>query len=177
MLEVYLILRLMGHSVGFSSALAIEGLNKLVNVIGMINPGNTGTFEGGNMLFARLVGITGTAGLTLALIRRVRALFWTAVGAICAVMLPGSARHENRKVRHDADRTEHGYTAIILAQLIPAYALLARVGELRCCCARFWERERRARGGSPWSSTVPRRCSSAMSCNARGAFPTMSSGT
>ena len=129
-LEVYLVLRLMGHSVGFSSALAIEGLNKLLNVIGMINPGNTGTFEGGNMLFARLVGFTGTAGLTLALIRRVRALFWTAVGAICAVMLPGSARRENRKVQHDADRTEHGYTAIILAQLTPAYALLARVGAL-----------------------------------------------
>jgi phosphatidylglycerophosphate synthase len=129
-LEVYLILRLMGHSVGFSSALAMEGLNKLVNVIGMINPGNTGTFEGGNMLFAKLVGITGTAGLTLALIRRVRALFWTAVGAICAVMLPGSARHENRKTQHDAKGTEHGYTAIILAQRTPAYALLARVGEL-----------------------------------------------
>ena len=57
-LEVYLILRLMGHSVGFSSALAIEGLTKLVNVIGMINPGNTGTYEGGNMLFAKLVGVS-----------------------------------------------------------------------------------------------------------------------
>ena len=129
-LEVYLILRLMGHSVGFSAALAIEGLTKLVNVIGMINPGNTGTYEGGNMLFAKLVGVTGTAGLTLALIRRVRALFWTAVGAICAVMLPGSARRENRKVENDADRTEHGHTAVILAQQIPAHAILARVGEL-----------------------------------------------
>src|ERR1035441_5132910 len=101
----------MGHAVGFSSALAIEGLTKLVNVIGMINPGNAGTFEGGNMLFAKLVGVTGTAGLTLALIRRVRALFWTAVGAICAVMLPGSARparREKRNVADNADRKEHG---------------------------------------------------------------------
>ena len=57
MLEVYLILRLMGHSSGLSAALAIEGLTKLVNVIGMINPGNTGTYEGGNMLFARLLGL------------------------------------------------------------------------------------------------------------------------
>ena len=178
-LEVYLILRLMGHSVGFSSALAIEGLTKLVNVIGMINPGNAGTYEGGNMLFAKLVGLTGTAGLTLALIRRVRALFWAAVGAICAVMLPGSARRENRKVQHDADRAEHGHTAIILAQRnprpIPFWRAWARS---RCCCARFWERKRRARGGSSWSSTagcgaaVPRRAAA----YADG-FPTMSSGT
>src|ERR1039457_1189944 len=129
-LEVYLILRLMGHAVGFSSALAIEGLTKLVNVIGMINPGNAGTFEGGNMLFAKLVGVTGTAGLTLALIRRVRALFWTAVGAICAVMLPGSARREKRNVADNADRKEHGYTAVILSQFAPAYSILERVGEL-----------------------------------------------
>ena len=128
--EVYLVLRLMGHAVGVSSALAIEGLNKLVNVIGMINPGNAGTFEGGNMLFAQLVGMSGTAGLTLALIRRVRALFWAAVGAICAVMLPGSARREKRKVQDNADRTEHGYTAIILAQGLPTDSLLARVGAL-----------------------------------------------
>ena len=129
-LEVYLVLRMMGHAAGLSSALAIEGLTKLVNVIGMINPGNTGTFEGGNMLFAKLVGFTGTAGLTLALIRRVRALFWTAVGALCAVMLPGSARRGNRKVQDSADPAGHGHAAIILAQATPADSLLARVGAL-----------------------------------------------
>ena len=129
-LEVYLVLRLMGHAAGFSSALAIEGLNKLVNVIGMINPGNTGTFEGGNMLFAKLVGFTGTAGLTLALIRRVRALFWSAVGAICAVMLPGSARRERPKTRGAANPAPHDHAAIILAQATPVESLLARVGEL-----------------------------------------------
>jgi len=129
-LEVYLVLRLMGHLVGFSSALAIEGLTKLVNVIGMINPGNAGTYEGGNMLFAKLVGVTGTAGLTLGLIRRVRALFWAAVGAIWAVMLPGSKQRGKRKLPDTAPRTDHGYTAIILAQGVKADFILARVGAL-----------------------------------------------
>ena len=32
------------------------------------------------MLLAKMVGMGGTAGLTLGLIRRVRALFWAAVG-------------------------------------------------------------------------------------------------
>jgi phosphatidylglycerophosphate synthase/uncharacterized membrane protein YbhN (UPF0104 family) len=128
--EVYLILWLMGLPVGFSAALAIEGLTKLVNVIGMINPGNAGTFEGGNMLSAKLVGMGGAAGLTLGLIRRVRALFWAAVGAICAAMLSGSRRTEKPKIQETADRTEHGYTAIILGPGVPADSLLARVGAL-----------------------------------------------
>jgi len=128
-LEVFLILRLMGHSAGFTSALAIEGLTKLVNVIGMINPGNAGTYEGGNMLFARLVAMSGTAGLTLALIRRMRALFWAATGAICAVMLPASARREGRQARR-VDTAGHGHTAVILAHSVPANYMLARVGKL-----------------------------------------------
>ena len=127
-LEVYLILRLMGRPAGIFSALAIEGLTKLVNVIGMINPGNAGTYEGGNMLFARLLAMSGTAGLTLALIRRVRALFWASVGAICAVMLPRTAPRAQRK---NLDTTvEQGHTAIIMGQGIPVEFLLARVGEL-----------------------------------------------
>ena len=124
--EVFLVLRLMGQTVGLCSALAIEGLTKLVNVVGMINPGNAGTYEGGNMLFARLVSISGTAGLTLALIRRIRALFWAAIGAICAVLVPGSARQE----KQTADTPEHRHTAVILAHSVPASSLLARVGEL-----------------------------------------------
>ena len=72
-----------------------------------------------------------TAGLTLALIRRVRALFWAAVGAICAVMLPGSARRDKSlNCGSTADRTEHGDAAVILAQGVPADSVLVRVGEL-----------------------------------------------
>jgi hypothetical protein len=92
--EVYLILWFMGRHANFSSALAIEGFTKLVNVIGMINPGNGGTYEGGNMLLAKLAGMGATAGLTLGLIRRVRALFWTAAGAICAA---GQAEGPDRR--------------------------------------------------------------------------------
>ena len=129
-LEVYLILRLMGRTAGLSSALAIEGLTKLVNVIGMINPGNTGTYEGGNMLFARLLAMSATAGLTLALIRRVRALFWAAVGAICAVTLPGSARRAERNIQDTSGPDQHGHAAIIMAQAIPIDSIFARVGAL-----------------------------------------------
>ena len=128
--EVYLILRLMGYHAGFTSALAIEGLTKLVNVIGMINPGNAGTYEGGNMLLARLASAGATAGLTLGLIRRVRALFWAGAGAFCAVTLSGSARQQKPELRKPADLDSHGGAAVILAQGVPAESVLMRVGAL-----------------------------------------------
>jgi len=60
--------------------LAIEALTKLVNIAGTFNPGNIGTYEGGNMLIVKMFGLTGATGLTLAFMRRLRAIFWAAVG-------------------------------------------------------------------------------------------------
>jgi len=130
LLEVFMILRFMGFRTGFLSALFIEGLTKLLSVIGMVNPGNVGTFEGGNMLLAKVVGIGGAAGLTLGLIRRVRALFWAAVGVICAVIPPGLSRREKPKAQDTPHTAPHGHTAIILGQGVPADSILARVGAL-----------------------------------------------
>ena len=47
----------------------------MINLVGAINPGNFGTYEGGNILIAKIFGVTSTAGLTLALCRRVRIVF------------------------------------------------------------------------------------------------------
>jgi uncharacterized protein (TIRG00374 family) len=85
--EVYLILLLLGAKVSLFGALAIEALTKLVNIAGTFNPGNIGTYEGGNMLIVKMFGLTGATGLTLALVRRLRALFWAAMGGLCLVVL------------------------------------------------------------------------------------------
>jgi hypothetical protein len=86
-LEVYLILRFMGAGVGVVSAFALEGLTKVINLVGVLSPGNLGTYEGGNMLIANMFGVTGTAGLTLALCRRARAIFWAGVGVTCMTVM------------------------------------------------------------------------------------------
>jgi uncharacterized membrane protein YbhN (UPF0104 family) len=83
--EVYLILLFLGVQVSFVGALILESLTKLINVIGAINPGNLGTYEGGNMVIGKLVGLSGAQGLTLGLCRRFRAIFWAIVGAFCLV--------------------------------------------------------------------------------------------
>src|SRR5271165_7533657 len=91
-LEVYVIFRFMGAGIAFVGAFALEGLTKVINLIGVLNPGNVGTYEGVNMLIAKMFGVTATAGLTLALCRRARSIFWAAIGAACLIMMKRTER-------------------------------------------------------------------------------------
>jgi len=59
----------------------------VINLVGALNPGNLGTYEGGNMLIANIFGVTSTAGLTLALCRRARTLFWAGIGAMSLILI------------------------------------------------------------------------------------------
>ena len=86
-LEVYLILLFMRVKIALVGAFAMEGLTKVINLVGALNPGNLGTYEGGNMIIANMFGVTATAGLTLALCRRARSVFWAGLGAICMIAL------------------------------------------------------------------------------------------
>jgi hypothetical protein len=86
-LEVYIILRFMGTGFTLGGAFIVEGLTKVINLVGALNPGNFGTYEGGSMLIAKMFGVTSTTGLTLALCRRARTVFWAGVGAICMIVM------------------------------------------------------------------------------------------
>jgi phosphatidylglycerophosphate synthase len=96
--EVCLILWLMGVKMGFFGALVIEALTKLVNVLGNLNPGNIGTYEGGTMLIGKMFGLSSATGLALGLSRRLRSFFWAAVGAICFILLTRSRKHRGSKI-------------------------------------------------------------------------------
>ena len=86
-LEVYIILRFMGAGFTVGGAFIVESLTKVINLVGALNPGNFGTYEGGSMLIAKMFGVTSTTGLTLALCRRARTVFWTGVGATCVIVM------------------------------------------------------------------------------------------
>ncbi len=94
-LEVCLVLWLLGTHIGVVGALVIEAMTKLVNAVGSLNPGNIGTYETGNILIVKIFGVTSATGLALAMTRRLRALFWTAVGCISLVLLTRSRRFED----------------------------------------------------------------------------------
>ena len=131
--EVYLILWLLGTRVTLFGALAIEALTKLVNIAGTFNPGNIGTYEGGSMLIVKVFGLTGAIGLTLAFVRRLRALFWAAVGALCLVILTRKQKHRDpvgigeeimrigttpispKEARIGGETSSHSHIAVILA--------------------------------------------------------------
>jgi hypothetical protein len=97
-LEVYLLLHFMGARTGFLGAFVLEAFTKLINVVGAFNPGNFGTYEGGNLILTRLLGLAGPAGLTLGLCRRVRSLFWKAMGLLCLIAMSRSDQQARRSL-------------------------------------------------------------------------------
>ncbi len=148
-LEVYIILRFMGARATLVSALALEGLTKLINSVGALNPGNIGTYEGGNIIITKIFGITAASGLTLALCRRARAIFWAGVGALCLILVKKVRQQGKTDLNSDmqegsgsfskeqpmnAGQQERSSTVIILTDSDPESAgyssPLARVGTL-----------------------------------------------
>jgi hypothetical protein len=77
--EAYLMLGTLG-SVTVQTALIFEAITKIVNTAGLLVPGRWGISEGGSALLADALGFAASHGLSLALMRRVRALIWAAVG-------------------------------------------------------------------------------------------------
>ena len=103
--EVYICLRMLGAHATLVGALVMESLTKLINVAGSVNPGNVGTYEAGTMSIGKLVRLTGTQGLLLALCRRARAVFWAIIGGLCLVWL------SKRRKRNGAEQ-QHKYQTI-----------------------------------------------------------------
>jgi len=133
--EVYLIVRLMGSKLTLFGALAIEALTKLVNIAGTFNPGNVGTYEGGNMLITKMFGLTAAAGLTLALVRRLRALFWTGVGFLCLIILSyRTKRAKSNETNEDiyADRTRTDF----FSRTSEYFCIAPPLSSGRCSCQR-----------------------------------------
>jgi hypothetical protein len=99
----------MGAKVAIGGAFIVEALTKVINLVGALNPGNFGTYEGGSMLIAKIFGVTGTAGLTLALCRRARTVFWAGVGGIGMIVMKKTQVPRTRAAKLDpAVEPSHG---------------------------------------------------------------------
>ena len=120
-LEVYLTLRLMGLHIGVLPALAAEALTKLINTMGALTPGNVGLYEGGNMLIARSFGLSAAAGLTVALARRLRGIFWAIMGGLWFFVLSKSGKLGLPKTANQRLPGAHNHVAIILANNARGY--------------------------------------------------------
>jgi Lysylphosphatidylglycerol synthase TM region len=81
--EVYLTLALItSHQVAWSSALVLETVSRAITILFKILPMRLGVDEAGAAVFADRLGLGSATGITLAFIRRIRSLCWSAVGIV-----------------------------------------------------------------------------------------------
>lgn len=93
--EAYLMLGVLG-GVTLHEALVFEAVTKMVNTAGFVVPGRLGVAEGGSALLANALGFAASHGLSLALMRRVRALLWGGVGLALLPFQEARARRRQR---------------------------------------------------------------------------------
>jgi hypothetical protein len=82
MCEAYVMLGALGARPTLRTVVIFEGLTKAVNTVGSIVPGRLGIAEGGTALLAGAFGLGASYGMGLAIMRRVRAIAWGAVGLL-----------------------------------------------------------------------------------------------
>jgi hypothetical protein len=87
--EVCLILALMNLPASLAAGFVIEAVTKVINGAFFFVPTRAGVYESGNALTLKAIGLAGSAGVALAIIRKLRAFVWVAygLGAIALIAL------------------------------------------------------------------------------------------
>jgi uncharacterized protein (TIRG00374 family) len=85
-LEVYLALWWLGFPVSLPTALFIDAVGSALSFIAFIVPGRLGVMEGGYMAVFAALGLSPGAGLSLALVRRLRLLVWSSLGVVVLML-------------------------------------------------------------------------------------------
>lgn len=81
-LEIWLTLHLLGVHTGWLAVFLFEALGRLINFAFAFVPVRLGVDEAGAGLLADVLGLGSLTGVALAVYRKVRVLFWTAVGLL-----------------------------------------------------------------------------------------------
>jgi hypothetical protein len=80
--EIYATLRLIGVDLTFATAFMLEAINRAINIAFIFVPALVGVDEAGTGLITETLGFGATAGVALAIIRKIRMFFWIGVGLI-----------------------------------------------------------------------------------------------
>lgn len=84
--EVYAILHLLDQPQPFISAFLLVSLSLIINTAFFFIPSGVGVFESGHVFLFQLLGLTPELGLGVALIRRIRKIFWVIFGFVLMVL-------------------------------------------------------------------------------------------
>lgn len=80
--EAWVILAMTVHRMSLFAAFMVETVNRVVNLFFAFVPMRVGVDEGGAALVLKTVGYGAAEGVSLAVIRKIRMLFWVAVGLV-----------------------------------------------------------------------------------------------
>ena len=84
--EIYLTLSFISDKApSFLTAFILESVNRVINVAFKFIPLRTGVDEAGTGMLAKVLGFTTVIGVTLAIVRKGRDIFWTTVGVLLMV--------------------------------------------------------------------------------------------
>lgn len=92
-LEIFVTLRLLGVELSFATAFMLEAINRAFNIAFIFVPALVGVDEAGTGLVMKTLGFSFEAGVTLAVVRKIRMFCWIAVGL--ALLLASRARARN----------------------------------------------------------------------------------
>jgi hypothetical protein len=91
--EIFVTLRLIGIDIAFSTAFMLESINRAINIAFAFVPALVGVDEAGTGIMTLGLGYGAAAGVALAIIRKIRMLFWIGVGlALIFVSKSGQGR-------------------------------------------------------------------------------------
>jgi len=93
-IDAWWILALMGAPVDLLTALFIQTISVLLNLVFAFIPLQIGAAEGGHYLLFQVLSLDPATGVVFSLIRRVRGLFWIALGLLI-VLVTGRRGHGN----------------------------------------------------------------------------------
>ena len=85
-LEILVVVRALGLSIALMDPIIVEGAIKFISVAFFFVPGQLGAQEGVYTLLFQAIGLSGAVGLTMALVRRVRALIVAGAGVAILAM-------------------------------------------------------------------------------------------
>ena len=109
-LEVYVTLSFIsvGLAPTFFTAFILESVNRVINVLFKFMPMRMGVDEAGTGMLAEILGFAAGTGVTLAIIRKGRDIFWTTIGVALLVRrgfsLRGAARETEAAIASEASK-------------------------------------------------------------------------
>lgn len=96
-IEAWIILSLTVHRTSLFAAFMVETINRVVNLFFAFVPMRIGVDEGGAALVLRTVGFGAVEGVSLAIIRKIRTLFWVALGLVLVSHYSMMSKKETQK--------------------------------------------------------------------------------